>query len=362
MNDEAFFDTELEAPDLFLEEEEFGQEAEFEAGFESEGTGVASHPRFGWVSPVAAELDELETGQAAGLVEHPRFGSVQPVPSGGEFEAGEAAGLEPEIIPPADTRQPIANTLAAPWRWICYLHLRFPRFIAAGSGTLISPRHVLTCGHNLFGRSDGEVRAVTVHPGRNGRNSPFGAVAAVRWNVHPRWRASEDNQFDFALLTLREPIGAKPFRTLGGRPLGYWGSQAHGQGTALTPVNPAQLRGRQARISGYPGDKCGTQPSTGSASRAALQACPPAARGTVQWRADGRITDGAPTRAPRLVLYDMDTMPGHSGSPVWLASKVLLAIHTGPGRVVPGEPPRRSNRGVRITREVLAQVQAWMRS
>jgi V8-like Glu-specific endopeptidase len=63
-----------------------------------------------------------------------------------------------------------------------------------------------------------------------------------------------------------------------------------------------------------------------------------------------------------LILYDMDTMPGHSGSPVWLASKNLVAIHTGPGRFVPGEPPRRSNRGVRITSEVLSQVQAWMRS
>ena len=83
-----------------------------------------------------------------------------------------------------------------------------------------------------------------------------------------------------------------------------------------------------------------------------------------QFRATGRVTNGSPAGAPRLMLYDLDTFEGHSGSPVWLRSdnfRNLVGIHTGPGSDVPGEPAHVSNRAVRVTEDVMTQVRAWMR-
>ena len=75
MNEESFFDTESEAHDLLLEDQEFEHEADFESG-ESE---LTFHPRHGWVNPVCSETAEFETPNSAALTPHPRFGYVQPV-------------------------------------------------------------------------------------------------------------------------------------------------------------------------------------------------------------------------------------------------------------------------------------------
>src|SRR5262245_8739324 len=83
-----------------------------------------------------------------------------------------------------DNRQPVSNTTDVPFRWMCALDLLFPdpdkpsKFLAfRGSGTLISPRHVLTAGHCLFDEITGsakknrrvlEVAQVRAVPGCNG--------------------------------------------------------------------------------------------------------------------------------------------------------------------------------------------------
>jgi V8-like Glu-specific endopeptidase len=90
---------------------------------------------------------------------------------------------ELEIIG-TDDRVAVLNTLAAPFRFICALDLYSPdpddpanliRF--RGSGTLISPRHVLTAGHRLLTfvkgsagtRKRAKVSAIRVAPGRRRR-------------------------------------------------------------------------------------------------------------------------------------------------------------------------------------------------
>ncbi len=345
-----------------------GQEVSQEEQEAGRKPGVARHPRRGYVWQ-RGEVGEFQ--ETPGNVQtHPTFGYVLVKEQG---PAQETYEIEPEIIPPLDERKPVLDTTAVPFRWICHLDMDFGSYNARGSGTLISPRHILTAGHNLIDRDSGKVvrpKSITVTPGYNctaGSRAPFGSAMAAKWVAHPIWTAAQskaggptrsDFQFDYGLITLNRPIGDQRFAALGNKPLGFWGSRQYGFGTRLNPRNPNDLRGLPVNISGYPGDFCCLKPVTPTTS------CSPQHWAGAQFRAFANITNVAPAQAPRFMLYNLDTYGGHSGAPVWLRwqdFRNLIAIHTGPGWVVDPAERRRSNRGVRITQEVLNQVQAWMR-
>jgi V8-like Glu-specific endopeptidase len=357
------------------EESELGEGSEFgefgEFGEFAEGAGQAfPHPTLGYVwSRPAAEVGAVHGEVAGPSYAHPRLGYIRSRP--GEQEVGD---VEPEIIG-ADQRVAVLDTTRVPYRWICHLDLDFgpnpkapgQRLTGRGTGTLISPRHVLTVGHVLHDRFDDispglvrDVQRVVVTPGNNcsgSRAKPFGSVRGVRFRVHPRWRASMDMQFDIGLITLGAPIGATKFASIGNAPLGYWGSKSHGAGTRISPYTASSLANATINLSGYPGDKCCLRPFDPA------QACSLSSWAGAQFRATGKVINPSPPGAPRLITYNADTFGGHSGAPVWLLWKTyrnIVALHTGPGRFVSGETPGVSNRGVRITREVIALVRSWM--
>jgi V8-like Glu-specific endopeptidase len=280
--------------------------------------------------------------------------------------------IEPEIIPP-DDRRPVLDTTAVPFRWICHLVIDFGYSTGRGSGTLISPRHILTAGHNLIKRRNGIVRRaqrITVTPAHNcaaSNPAPFGSSVTDQWVAHERWVTGQhrvsgpnlaDRQFEYGLITLKTAIGDQRFATLDNKPLGFWGSKQYGFGTRIRPRIPSSIRGMSVNISGYPSDKCCLDPLDPNV------ACPPEQRGGAQFRAFGNITNPAPAAAPLLMLYNLDTVPRNSGAPVWIRwqdFRNLVAVHTGPGWVVDPTERLRSNRGVRITEDVMNQLQAWTR-
>jgi V8-like Glu-specific endopeptidase len=327
------------------------------------------------------ESEEPEVGdfESMRVYRNPRLGYIRSVHrSAADRELDER---EPEIVH-SDERRPVLNTVEVPYRWICHLQLNFGPdptspgndITGRGTGTLISPRHVLTCGHNLYNDFPDiapnlirEVRSVRVTPGYNcaaQRAAPFGFAPAASWRYHSRWRSGMEMQFDYGLITLNSAIGARRQQALGNRPLGFWGSTEQGEGTRINPRAPNELQGRRVNISGYPGDKCCYQQYIDLSTGNPIRTCRSQAWAGAQFRASGTVTNASPASAPRLILYDADTYGGHSGSPVWLLwgnFRNLIAIHTGPGRYVPGESPGISNRGVRITADVLRDVQSWMR-
>ncbi len=329
------------------------------------------HPRLGrvWSVPRSG-AGEFEDAEAPAAYRHPRLGRVWSVPRTGSGELGEL-----ELIG-ADDRRAVLDTTTIPNRWICQLEMNFgpdptspgSDLLAKGTGTLISSRHVLTCGHNVYDDFSDvqpglvlEAKSIRVTPGYNcaaKKAAPLGWTTSRRVNYPGNWRSSLNEEFDFALITLASPIGDQLQPALGGRPLAFWGSKELGAGTRIIPRAPRELAGRRVYTTGYPGDKCCFKPEDPAAG------CRWSSVAAAQFRASGKVTNGSPAARPRLILYTVDTVSGQSGSPVWIfwqQYRNLAAIHTGPGWVVDPAERGRSNRGVRITEDVLREVRGWMR-
>ncbi len=225
-----------------------------------------------------------------------------------------------------DDRVRIRNTRRRPFRYICKLERPGGRVIC--TGTLIGPNKVLTAAHCLYDRSSGRgCRRLRVIPGKNGsgrsrREEPFGAALMRRIDMPARYRTATEYwdaaRFDYAVITLDQAIG---------RRVGWW--------RRIRPIPRSMLLRARLNTAGYPGDKGGQRP---------------------YWAYD-RVT------AVRgdLIEYVNDTMPGQSGSPVWLrwkSTRTLVAIHKR------ADDPRSAtvaNVSVRITPRVLRDVRRWLR-
>lgn len=283
----------------------------------------------------------------------------------------------------------VARPLAVPFRWICRLDIEYDitpfggaghlTGTGRGTGTLISPCHVLTAAHNLVAydparKNTLRAKRIRVTPAHDGSSSP--PVATVEADlahspVHPGWNITrrhdaagaadnagevETNRYDYALLTLRSPIGDSRVAALGG-PLGYWGAAGSGGVARFERLAPKVLTDHPIFVAGYGGDDC---------VRAAR-----AARGkptiplNSQLTAPGRVRlvlEGAAGNqyVGRSMTHDADTCGGQSGAPVALELDGvfhLVGVHTaGVGLTAGG----RANHAVRVTAELSTQVNNWM--
>lgn len=319
------------------------------------------------------------------VMEHPRFGYIwvqgagtTPLPGVGvarQRAPARSSSAEYTVIG-EDERRPVRNTLPVPFRFICKLQLVFDSpfnpndtVVAVGSGFLISDRHVLTAAHNLL---DSLMPPITprvsptiifVSPGMtSGGRQPFGSSIARLTRFPPEWRVLGDDDFDFGLITLREPLGANRQPALGDRPLGFWGSPQLGGGTRIEVARLNQMTGLGVRVSGYSADKCDNQPTRGSFTRAQISAnCTVGLHATLQWESSGNIVHPVAPGFQRVLTYNCDTFGGQSGSPVWTTRQGLnlVGIHTGP---FPLSVNANLNRGIRITDPMLQQLRQWMRA
>lgn len=252
---------------------------------------------------------------------------------------------------PARSQRP--GTLLFPFSTICLLEgfVRGRGWRPLGTGTLIAPQVVLTAKHVLMQlrpisnacrrvRRIGPRRSrIRVSPGAgrsvDGRTivrpaTPQSIIAtSARFRTHP--------DLDFGVIILPSAF-SRPQRFMMLQPRG-----APNTATLLT-------------IAGYPCDKPG-----GS-----------------MWGHSDRIPLTGVTATH--LSYTIDTCAGHSGSPIWLLGnnqiRLLLGIHTnGPSRCVndpttgrcrptgaPVLPVAGQNCGVRVTCEVIDQIETWCRT
>lgn len=350
------------------------------------------------------ELDEPQPGQGVGA------GVNAPQAVNGWINLDQPADVFPGMVPkessrvdntrigrpPAsqvarcnpkskDLRVPIYSTLQPPFRWICKLQVVATdaagnRSYSEGSGLLIGDKYVLTAAHMLMyevADPDGKVarvdaRVIVVIPGLNGSctkpecNMPFGWTSGTSIRTYVGFRqaflrgkvATGPGALDFGLIELAEPIGARKFKALGSRPLGYWGSKSHGSQTVIRPVKQGILNKVRVNIVGYPTDKCKDKPRTGSASDAVLTACTTSDWASMQWVSFDLITDAGESASPFQVMEVAHHLaPGNSGGPVWIRWEER---HNLIGITHSCELGGNAQ-AVRITNDLLKVIESWMK-
>ena len=298
----------------------------------------------------------------------------------------EAEEFDSEIIGSNDMTW-VNNPLAAPHRWICRLDIEYEikpfqgsgklKGHGIGTGTLIGMRHVLTAAHNLreydpTQKNYLQAVRILVTPAHDGSKSPpvAGEEADLSIShVHPLYDISKrvdangapipagevaTNQYDYALLNLKTPLGGRQVKALGG-PLGCWEENGSGGIAQFRRLDPKILQDNDIFVAGYGSDAC-------------VKAVPVAAGNTIplgsQLKAQGRIMlvlekPGSVKYASRGMAHNADTCGGQSGGPVWIErDKVfdLVGIHTAGVSLTNGS---RMNYAVRVTKELVSQVRKW---
>src|SRR5688572_29135848 len=246
----------------------------------------------------AAALDGAgEEGVAAGSEWSPPA-RAWTVPSGGAGLRDVAEATfgppppQPESVIAEDQRVRIEETGVFPWRAIASLLITAAdNSNWIGTGWFVSPRVLVTAGHCVFIHSGdpqrhGWVKSISVMPGRDADQLPFGAVTASDFRSVSGWTTNRRENFDYAGIIIPTPLGDQ---------VGTFGFGAYPDG---------ELRGALVNISGYPGDK---------------------EQGT-QWYDRREVVQVNSHK----VYYDIDTAGGQSGAPVWRVvdeRAIAVAIH-----------------------------------
>lgn len=261
-----------------------------------------------------AEATEYEGSMGGG--ESGLLGKTDAVPRDARLGSypGTEALLANEVIIGNDDRVRVTNTTSFPWRAICALMITAAngnRFI--GTGFLVGPRTVITAGHCVFMHDQGGwARSIEVIPGLNDAARPFNSAVSGTLRSVTGWTQSRNREFDYGAIIL--PANAR----LGDR-TGWFG---------MAVRDDAFLRAASLNTAGYPGDKGGNQ----------------------QWF----MAQRAKSVSARVITYEIDTMGGQSGSPVWVLQndqRYAVGVHT--------NGASSGNSATRITGDVFNRMMGW---
>jgi V8-like Glu-specific endopeptidase len=226
----------------------------------------------------------------------------------------EAMLQQIEVIIGKDDRVQIKNTKVAPWKRICHLQIEAANGRKySGTGALIGRRTIATAGHCVFIHGGGGwAKSITVTPGRNGAAMPFGSCKAIKLMSVRGWTAMHKREYDYgAIIVPPNCIKMQPPSAFG-----------------FANLSDAAIKGKKLNLAGYPGDKpVGTMWYHGLKAKSVT---------------------------PQTLIYDIDTVGGQSGSPVWLKSagkRVMVGIHT--------NGALSGNSATRISKRVFENLSKW---
>ena len=229
------------------------------------------------------------------------------------------------ILGDIDRRKQILETDLQPWRMICSLDIISQNGLQyVGTGWFVAPKTVITAGHCVFDPVElgGWAKTITVMPGRNG-DAMAGRLSSTRFSTTDRWLEAQDADYDYAAIHLNDDLGT--------------GAGSFG----LAALSDADLNTRLVNVSGYP-----VHPGNG----------------LFQYFHANRIK----AVTSRRIFYDIDTMGGQSGSPVWAylnddtTNPVVVGIHAYGVNATPANLGVVANSGPRILPEVLTVIRDWM--
>ena len=260
--------------------------------------------------------------------------------SGADFQESPApAAASPNIFK-------VVDTAPAPWRWVCKVMVRYELaglstpvvpspikgFWFAGSGTLISRRHVLTAAHVIRAVKGDKVYKpvqILVVPGQIPntdlqKSAPFGVWESRGSDSYVPQSVFDPKVarlFDYGLIKL----GRRNLRDLGQTGLrkskekfGWFGSASTDSLKKFNPLFGATIATRKVNVAGFP-QMNGTdrQMYRGFNAIDAVQV--------------PRVPGGA---LSPIIRYRIRTESGISGGPVWLrdpgsTTRTMIAIHSG---------------------------------
>jgi V8-like Glu-specific endopeptidase len=234
-----------------------------------------------------------------------------------------------ESVHGADQSKVVENTDDAPWKPLVCLEIYAGSESLVGSGVLIAPNVILTAGHNHYRLATGKfANVIAASVGmKNGRQAAKARVVRVECCPNYTSRANPEDrsrfQYDYGIARLADDT------------LFQWAKDKMDV-ASQAPLNDSDLSRSLLTIAGYPfipGKPLTLKSCTGKAVA-------------------GRIE-------PVNVWYDMDSMPGQSGGPVFRYDgpgkpPVFAGIH------VAGDT--KDNRARRFDTTMRTQVQAWLSS
>jgi V8-like Glu-specific endopeptidase len=219
-----------------------------------------------------------------------------------------------EVIIGQDNRVRINPTTSYPWRAICGLKITAKNGSKwIGTGWLVSPRTVITAGHCVFMHDQGGwAKSIEVIPALNDGSRPYNSGSSSVLRSVTGWTQSKNRENDYGAIIL--PANFRP-----GASTGTFG---------FSVKDDAYLKSSVLNLSGYPGDKGGNQ----------------------QWF----MALKPKSVSSRIITYDIDTMGGQSGAPVWIKvgeTRSAVGIHT--------NGHTSGNSATRIVTAVFNNLQTW---
>ena len=222
--------------------------------------------------------------------------------------------FQAEVVIGTDDRIRVHATNTYPWRAICALKITAAngkKYI--GTGWFVSARTLITAGHCVFMHDEGGwVQSIEVIPGLNDASRPYGSAVATQFRSVTGWTQSKKRENDYGAIIL--PANAR------------LGDSTGTFGFAIR--NDAFLTSAKLNLSGYPGDKGGNQ----------------------QWF----MAQKAKSVSERVITYDIDSMGGQSGAPVWVLQddkRYAVGVHTNGHST--------GNSATRIESSVYARIDEW---